>query len=769
MKKLSTSSHILQNQRIATKIALMVLPLLLIALAAIGLILWNSYTHFDRASTLQEANRVSDFVLRAAGEQAKERGFTATALANPDDAGTRAKIPPLRTKGDLYADSAWNLAQTLVLKQGIGQNEASKVAKARMKRDAFRTRVDAVLGKETVSQQEITEWVGAQTALILAEKNLANALFSSNNRIETILALNTQIKSGVLNASEYAGRERATLGVVVGSKKPIPRETLAMLMRYRGIVEEGIAVIADFANHPRATPAIKEAISSMQSVLRADYETSRSLIYNASSDALQRSEESVQYPITTGQWIERSTKGINAMLAVSDAVSGEVRGIAEEEYRTSMQTVILVFCAVVVIALVAILAWFIQRSIRERLLILQQNAKSLEIGRFDEKIDSSGADEIAQVSASFAVVVDTLRNFTATQQSLINAALDGNMNARADSSGYSGGFKSMVEGTNNALAAAVKPIEESLQSLQAMANGDFTQQMKGHYLGDHALLKESLNSTLEALNSAMHEVNHTANFLLQSARQVAEASQSLSSGNVEQAASLEQITSSVHQIASQITHTASSAGVAVGLAEKSQSQAKEGNEDMLYLNETVQAINDSSSSIAGIVKAIDDIAFQTNMLALNAAIEAARAGRFGRGFAVVAEEVRALARRSAEAAQKTTSLIENAVANAAGSFAQTQITSERFQTIVSHATDTAVLVREINEHTSQQASGINQITLGLSQIDKVVQITAANAEESAAAAQELESHAQKLHHILGRFLLQDTGNHQALQAQWHEQ
>ena len=68
----------------------------------------------------------------------------------------------------------------------------------------------------------------------------------------------------------------------------------------------------------------------------------------------------------------------------------------------------------------------------------------------------------------------------------------------------------------------------------------------------------------------------------------------------------------------------------------------------------------TSAAIVAIVHAMDDVATQTNVLALNAAIEAARAGESGRGFAVVAQEVRSLSTRSAEAAQSTARLIEDA-------------------------------------------------------------------------------------------------------------
>ena len=76
--------------------------------------------------------------------------------------------------------------------------------------------------------------------------------------------------------------------------------------------------------------------------------------------------------------------------------------------------------------------------------------------------------------------------------------------------------------------------------------------------------------------------------------------------------------------------------------------------------ESMEEINEQTSSIADAITVIDQIAFQTNILSLNAAVEAATAGEAGKGFAVVAQEVRNLASRSAEAAREIKALVENA-------------------------------------------------------------------------------------------------------------
>jgi methyl-accepting chemotaxis protein len=741
----------LNNRSIAGKITLLVVPIFLLALSGLVSVSWTAFKQYQRSKTLQQANVVSDFIIKAASEQAKERGFTATVLSNPNDKLTLTKIITVRKTGDAFLDSALYASQNLVSENTQANEKFLALQEQRTKRNELRQRADVLLGTQAEQPEQITAWIGAQTRLILAERSFANALFASQNSLEAILEFNSQVKNSVLNASEFAGRERANIGTVISSGQPIPPERLNVLMQYRGVVQENVELIVEYGKNPHVSASIRESINSMQRIFMQEFEQTRTSIYSASKNG-------EPYPITTAEWITRSTKGINSILAVSDAVSIETQRLAQEEFSSSYRVFILSVIALVVLLIVLIVAYALSRSIISRLLRLRFAAKNIAQGDFSAMKLSQDRDEIGDVGVSFAQVLATMQQFSTSQQEVLDNTLQGNMAARADISVYQGGFRTMAEGINSLLDAVNRPTQDALQVLQYLADGDFRQRMTGEYRGDHALLKNAINATIDAITDALDNVLQTAHHILQGAGQVASASQSLSQGSVEQAASLEEITSSLQMIASQISHTAHEATSAAGMTSSSRTAAERGNTEMQRLMTAMQDINTSSKNIAGIIRVIDEIAFQTNLLSLNAAIEAARAGRYGKGFAVVAEEVRSLAGRSAKAARQTASLIEEAVGNASLGSTTADETAQRLQEITLSSNKVAVVVNEIAASAQSQATGIGEINSGLHQIDKVVQMTAANAEECAAAAHELETQAKNLSHILATFKLNDTRN-----------
>jgi methyl-accepting chemotaxis protein len=244
------------------------------------------------------------------------------------------------------------------------------------------------------------------------------------------------------------------------------------------------------------------------------------------------------------------------------------------------------------------------------------------------------------------------------------------------------------------------------------------------------------------------------------AAQVSNASQSLAQGANEQAAALEETSSSLEEMSSMTRRNAENAQKANDLAKQARSAADKGVADMKDMSVAMKAIKGSSDDIAKIIKTIDEIAFQTNILALNAAVEAARAGEAGMGFAVVADEVRNLAQRSAQAAKETAAKIEGAIARTAQGVDISRKVEESLNEIVIKARQVDELAAEVSGGSREQSQGIEQINNAVGQMDKVTQSNATNAEESAAAAQDLNAQAAAIKESIADLLTLIEGSQQ---------
>jgi hypothetical protein len=276
------------------------------------------------------------------------------------------------------------------------------------------------------------------------------------------------------------------------------------------------------------------------------------------------------------------------------------------------------------------------------------------------------------------------------------------------------------------------------------------------------LIVRKLNSGLLAFSGNLRLVSTE---VAASAGQVSNASQSLAEGASEQAASIEETSASLEELASMTRRHADNSQKANQLSKETRAAADKGIGDMSQMNAAMAAIKTSSDDIAKIIKTIDEIAFQTNILALNAAVEAARAGEAGMGFAVVADEVRNLAQRSAQAAKETAAKIEDAIGKTDQGVALSKKVSETLNDIALKTRQVDELAAEAAGASAEQTQGITQINTAVGQMDKVTQSNAANAEEGAAAAEELNSQAAIMNQSVTELQELVGGNHDAVAAQ----
>jgi methyl-accepting chemotaxis protein len=311
------------------------------------------------------------------------------------------------------------------------------------------------------------------------------------------------------------------------------------------------------------------------------------------------------------------------------------------------------------------------------------------------------------------------------------------------------GARNELEEVGSSLMALSKGMKARAKLAWEIADGDLTRQVE--IASDRDDLGKALNVMHEHLKRIHSQLRVTGHHIHLGANQMADASQALSTGATMQASSLEKITETVSNMAEHTKHNAENSTLASEFTLEAHSFAKEGNQQMQDLIEAMGDINSSGQNISKIIKVIDEIAFQTNLLALNAAVEAARAGKHGKGFAVVAEEVRSLAARSAKAARETAGLIENSVGKAKNGVQLADTTAKALQKIVQSVGKITELIGEIAIDSKDQAERIYQINQELSQIDQITQSNTANAEETAATAEQLAGQTTYLEELLDNF------------------
>lgn len=300
-------------------------------------------------------------------------------------------------------------------------------------------------------------------------------------------------------------------------------------------------------------------------------------------------------------------------------------------------------------------------------------------------------------------------------------------------------------------------IEDMRNVLGEMADGNFTvaPQVPEKYIGDYEALLTAENTIREDLAKTLTEINSIAEQVSAGADQVSSGAQALAQGATEQASSVEELSASINEIAVQAHRSAEEAEKANELTVQTGEIMRGSVESMSQVSAAMEEISETSQNISRVIKAIDDIAFQTNILALNAAVEAARAGAAGKGFAVVADEVRNLSQKSSEAAKNTAALIESSISAVEKGGKLVSKASGDFVSVAEKTKEVVGRIGTIYEQALRQAEAVGYVSTGIEQVSNVVQMNSATSEESAAASEELSSQAAVLKSLVDGFQLSE--------------
>jgi methyl-accepting chemotaxis protein len=261
-------------------------------------------------------------------------------------------------------------------------------------------------------------------------------------------------------------------------------------------------------------------------------------------------------------------------------------------------------------------------------------------------------------------------------------------------------------------------------------------------------LYDQMARSVSQLYGGIREVAAMSTDLAEGSRQISVASQALATASAEQAGAVEEISSTLRVIAAGTLETRQHSEQVGHLTETTLQASDSGMRRMNQLSEAVERVKTSSDQTGSVIKAIREIAFQTNLLSLNAAVEAARAGEAGKGFAVVAEEVRNLASRSAQAARETEDLIEEAQRDAELGVRLNLEVVAGLRDIDDQVRDVTQVLKAVNVTLQDQSGQIEEVSRGMDQINKVTQESAGSAEQSAGTAAEIARYAERLEKLV---------------------
>lgn len=311
------------------------------------------------------------------------------------------------------------------------------------------------------------------------------------------------------------------------------------------------------------------------------------------------------------------------------------------------------------------------------------------------------------------------------------------------------------ESLNHTLDVVRAHVVEIADAVDALAGCDLRVRFDGELEGEFGRLRTRLAITVANLTESIRQTIESSRAISQTTAEVAQQNHLLADRTTEQTEAVQRSSANMEELSAAVANAAASAERANQQGRMTTQLAESGREAVGQVVDAMESINRGAGEVGEIIGVINEIAFQTNILALNAAVEAARAGEHGRGFAIVAAEVRALAGRSAAAANQIRELIERSGNTAAKGKVLALDADTRMREILDGVQTTSEQIAGITLAAREQTQGIEDANAALRQIDELTRQNHELVTQLAESSVELDRQARYLTEAASIFHLPD--------------
>lgn len=459
----------------------------------------------------------------------------------------------------------------------------------------------------------------------------------------------------------------------------------------------------------------------------------------------------------------------------------------------------LLLCTIAALIAIALPAIAVSRSITKPLRALSDIAEGVAAGDMGMNCAAwEGGDEAGRIAAALAKTAAAIKGLSAGTRQLAAKASNGDLQARADEGAHRGEYRHIAREMNTLLDAAVGPIPAFRQALQEMARGNLSISVDGRYRGDHAGMQAALNDTLrilrvysselqrslcamaegdftqeigaafvgdfaglrnaanalpQYLSDVLRQITAAAHQMVYGMQYISDSTQGISQCAAKQAGAIQSLSSGIAAAESQLRLAAEQTGEAGAQIRKARGESASGIRAMQRLYAALPECDASAPQISHILEALEDISLRISTLALRATAETAHPSASGESLSMMAELLHSLAIQSAGASNEAAVFIKAAAEKAATGMEIADGGAAALQRIARAVAQAMDMAAQAADTSKGQISEIARINQGIRQANRMLQVNAAAAEETTAAAEQLASHAELLLQLADGFRL----------------